>query len=62
MLELAQNVASALDKHDLEVVSGKGESPDYFGDYAYFNQVASRLNHEIAGIQEQILNTLKAFN
>jgi nucleoside-diphosphate-sugar epimerase len=62
MLDLAQNVASALDKHDLEVVSGESESPDYFGDFEYFNQVASKLNHEIAGIQDQILNTLKAFN
>lgn len=62
MLELAQNVASALNKDDLEVVLGEGESPDYFGDYEYFNQVASKMNHEIYGIQDQVLNTLKAFN
>jgi hypothetical protein len=62
MLELAQNVARALDKNDLEIVSGEGESPDYVGDYENFNHVASKLNHEIDGIQDQILNTLKAFN
>jgi nucleoside-diphosphate-sugar epimerase len=62
MLELAQNVARALDKNDLEIVSGEGESPDYVGNYENFNQVASKLNHEIDGIQDQILNTLKAFN
>lgn len=62
MLELAQNVARALDKNDLEIVSGEGESPDYVGDYENFNQVASKLNHEIDGIHDQILNTLKAFN
>lgn len=62
MLELAQNVARALDKNDLEIVSGEAESPDYVGDYEYFNQLASKLNHEIDGIQNQILNTLEAFN
>jgi len=62
MLELAQNVARALDKNDLDIVSGEGESPDYVGDYEYFNQLASKLNHEIDGIQNQILNTLEAFN
>jgi nucleoside-diphosphate-sugar epimerase len=62
MLELAQNVAMALDKNDLEIVLGEGESPDYVGDYEYFNQLAFRLNHEIDGIQNQILKTIEAIN
>ena len=62
MLELAQNVATILNKSGLEIVIGKGNSPDYVGNYENFNELASRLNQEIDGIQDQILNTLKAFN
>ncbi len=61
MLELAENIATILNKGDLEIVSGKGESPDYVGDFESFNEVASKLNLDVVGIQDQILNTLKAF-
>ena len=61
MLELAQNVAMVLNKSNLEIVAGQGESPDYFGDYQGFNELASKMNLDINGIQDQILNTLKAF-
>ncbi len=62
MLELAENIATILNKGDLEIVSGNGESPDYVGDFESFNEVASKLNLDVVGIQDQILNTLKAFN
>lgn len=62
MSELASNVASALGKKDCEILYGDDQSPDYFGDYKSFNELATELGVEMFGIQEQILRTLEAFN
>ena len=62
MSELARNVAIALDKKDCEIICGEDQSPDYFGDYESFNELATELGVEMFGIQEQILRTLEAFS
>ena len=62
MSELARHVANALGKKDCEILCGDDQSPDYFGDYETFNELASELGVEMFGIQEQILRTLQAFN
>lgn len=62
MSELARNVANALGKKDYEILCGDDQSPDYFGDYESFNELATELGVEMFGIQEQILRTLEAFN
>ena len=62
MSELARNVANALGKKDCEILCGDDQSPDYFGDYESFNDLATELGVEMFGIQEQILRTIEAFN
>ena len=62
MSELARNVAIALDKKDCEIICAADKSPDYFGDYESFNELATELGVEMFGIQEQILRTLETFN
>jgi nucleoside-diphosphate-sugar epimerase len=62
MAELARNVANVLGKRDIEVICGNGQSPDYFGDYESFNELATELGIEVFGIQEQVLRTLEAFS
>jgi len=61
MSELARNVASALGKKDCKIFCGDDRSPDYFGDYETFNELATELGVEIFGIQKQIFRTLEAF-
>ncbi len=62
MSELARNVADALGKKDCEIICGEDQSPDYFGDFESFNEIATELGVEMFGIQEQILRTLDAFS
>ena len=62
MSELARNVTNALGKKDCEILCGEDQSPDYFGDYESFNELATELGVKMLGIQEQILRTLEAFN
>ena len=62
MSELARNVAIVLGKKDCEILCGDDQSPDYFGDYESFNDLATELGVEMFGIQEQIFRTLEAFS
>jgi len=62
MFELARNVANVLGEKDCEILCGDDQSPDYFGDYQSFNELASELGVEMLGIEEQIVQTLEAFN
>ncbi len=62
MSELARNVANVLGKKDCEIICGDEQSPDYFGDYETFNQLAAELGEELFSIQDQILRTLEAFS
>lgn len=61
MSELARNVANALGKRDCEILCGDYQSPDYFGDYESFNELAKELGVEMVSIYDQILRTLEAF-
>ena len=62
MSELARNVADALGNKDIEVICGNDQSPDYFGDYESFNDLAKELGLEMLGVQDQVLRTLEAFS
>jgi nucleoside-diphosphate-sugar epimerase len=61
MLEMAENVAAALGKDQMQIIVGKDESPDYFGDFERYNRLAADLGQNLSGINEQILNTIRAF-
>jgi hypothetical protein len=62
MSELARNVATVLEMKNCEILCGDDRSPDYFGDYEFFNQLAAEFGIETLGIKDQILQTLRAFN
>ena len=62
MLEVAEIVASSLGNARTEVIAGSGSTPDYFGDYESFNSLANNLGQNLTGIDDQILETIKAFN
>jgi nucleoside-diphosphate-sugar epimerase len=62
MSDLARNVANALRNKDIEVICGNDQSPDYFGDYESFNDLAKELGIEMFDIQNQVLRTLEAFS
>ena len=62
MLELAQNVAKVIGNDQCTILTGRKDSPDYFGNYKEFNLLAASLGQPLLGIQDQILNTLPAFN
>ncbi len=62
MSELARKVADGLGKKDIEVICGNDESPDYFGDYEFFNKLATELGVEMYSLEDQVLRTLEAFN
>lgn len=61
MLDLAQIVSKVVG-HGEEVSAGVDSESSYFGDYKSFNLLASRLDQRILGVEEQIANTIKAFN
>ncbi len=62
MLEMAESVASALGDARTEVIAGDDLSLDYYGDYESFNSLANNLGQNLTGINDQILETIKAFN
>ncbi len=62
MLELAQNVVKVIGHDQCTILTGKDESPDYFGEYNEFNFLATSMGQHPLGIQDQIVNTLAAFN
>lgn len=62
MSELARNVANVLGKNNIEVICGNDQSPDYFGDYESFNELATELGIEMFDVQDQVLRTLEAFS
>lgn len=62
MLEMAQSVATTLGNAHTEVIAGNDISQDYYGDYESFNSLANNLGQNLAGINNQILETIKAFN
>jgi nucleoside-diphosphate-sugar epimerase len=62
MSEMAENVAAALGKDQMQIIVGKDESPDYFGDFERYNRLAADLGQNLSGINEQILNTIRAFS
>ena len=61
MLDLAQTV-SKVAGHAEEVSAGIDPESSYFGDYESFNLLAAGLNLSLLGMEEQIANTIKAFN
>ena len=62
MLELALNVAKVINDDNCEIITGEDESLDYFGKYDEFNDIAANLRQRPLGIQDQIRETLAAFN
>lgn len=62
MLELAQNVVKVIGNNQCTILAGRDESSDYIGKYNEFNFLAESLGQSPLGIEDQILNTLAAFN
>ena len=61
MLDLAQTVSKVVG-HGEEVSAGADPESSYFGDYENFNLLAAGLNQSLLGMEEQVGNTIKAFN
>jgi nucleoside-diphosphate-sugar epimerase len=61
MRELAETVLSVLGKNKSAVITGKYESPDYFGNFEKFNSIASEIGEEFLTIEDQIMRTIDAF-
>ncbi len=61
LLDLAGMIASTLGKSDIEIISGNEQPSKYFGNYKAFNSFASDIMIELKSLEEQILETLKAF-
>ena len=62
MHQLAERVLAGLGKDISAVTLGNIESPDYFGEFAKFNSLAAEMGHNLLGIEDQIANSLNAFN
>jgi len=62
MHQLAEKVLAGLGKDISAVILGNNESPDYFGEIAKFNSLAAEMGQHVLGIEDQITNSLNAFN
>ena len=61
-LDLAKTIAAILGRSDIEIVLGDSNSQDYFGDYKIFNCFTAEMSLTLKSLEDQILETLKAFN
>jgi nucleoside-diphosphate-sugar epimerase len=62
MHQVAERVLAGLGKDISAVTLGNIESPDYFGEFEKFNSLAKEIGHNLVGIEDQIANSLNAFN
>lgn len=62
MGQLAEKVQAELGNDVSKITLGDGKSPDYFGDFEKFNSIAKEISQDLLGIEDQIANTLSAFN
>jgi nucleoside-diphosphate-sugar epimerase len=62
MHQLAERVLTGLGKDTSAVTLGNIKSPDYFGEFEKFNSLAKEIGHNLLGIEDQIANSLNAFN
>lgn len=62
MRQLAERVLAGLGKDVSALALGDIESPDYIGEFEKFNSLASEMGQNLLGIEDQIANTLNAFN
>ena len=62
MNQLAEKVLAGLGKDTSAVNLGNHDSPDYFGEFDKFNSLAAEMGYNLLGIEDQIANTLNAFN
>lgn len=62
MHQLAERVLAGLGKDISAVTLGNIKSPDYFGEFEKFNSIVTEMGHNLLGIEDQIANSLNAFN
>lgn len=62
LLDLAQTILTTVGGNNIEILAGDEKSPDYFGDYETFNSLALDMNIKLKSLEEQIVETIKAFN
>ncbi len=60
-LDLAKAIADVLGRSEIEITVGDDNSRDYFGDYKKFNCYVSDMSLALKGVEDQILETLEAF-
>lgn len=60
-LDLAKQIADIFEIKDNDIILGDDDSPDYFGDYKTFESIASDMCVTLRGLEDQILETSKAF-
>ncbi len=62
MRDLAETVKKVTGQVNMDVSVGIDAENSYFGDYEGFNFLAAGMNRDILGIEDQIMNTIEAFN
>jgi hypothetical protein len=62
ILGLAETIKEVAGKTKVEVSVGTDPEVSYFGDYESFNRIAADLNQNLLNIENQIVNTIKAFD
>jgi len=62
ILGLAETIIKVAGKTKLEVSVGTDPEASYFGDYESFNRIAAGIDQNLLSIENQITNTMKAFD
>jgi hypothetical protein len=62
MLGLAETIKKVAGQTELKVSVGTDPEVSYFGDYESFNDIAAGINQNLLNIENQIINTIKAFD
>lgn len=62
MLDLARAITEILGRSDIKIHLGDDKPEDYFGDFQTFNSLAAHMYVSLSDLNDQIHNTLKAFD
>jgi hypothetical protein len=62
ILGLAETIKKVEGQTEWKVSVGTDPEVSYFGDYERFNDIAAVINQNLLNIENQIINTIKAFD
>jgi hypothetical protein len=61
LLDLAETVNKVIGQVNMDISVGFDAENSYYGDYEGFNRIAASINQDLLSIEDQIVNTIKAF-